>query len=139
MEHFKIPTRKEIEGFIKKTEQSLSRLKMPSRKEFDDLLKRVEALEKAVKGQKKTARSAAGRAKKTRPATRKKAPSRVKPQATDSDKVLQIIRRYPSGVDVAKLKARTGLEDKKVRDIIFRLNKTGKIKRAGRGIYTAKA
>jgi predicted Rossmann fold nucleotide-binding protein DprA/Smf involved in DNA uptake len=138
MDLFRIPTRKELEGIIKKTEQSLSRLKMPTRAEFDRLVKRVEALEKAVKGKKKAAKAGGGRAKKAKATTREKAPSRRRPQATDSDKVLQIIRRHSAGVDVARLKARTGFQDKKLRDIIFRLNKTGKIKRVGRGLYAAK-
>jgi hypothetical protein len=38
-------------------------------------------------------------------------------------------------VDVPTLKTKTGFEDKKVRNIIFRASKEGKIKKVGRGIY----
>ena len=137
MDHFRLPTRKDIEGFIKKTEQSLAGLKLPTRTEFNDLLKRVEALEKAVKGRKYTTKQTAGRATKAKAAAKKRPASRGKPQGTDSDKVLQIIREYRAGSDVNTLKARTGFGDKKLRNIVFRLNKDGKIKRTGRGIYKA--
>jgi predicted Rossmann fold nucleotide-binding protein DprA/Smf involved in DNA uptake len=137
MEFFRIPTRKEVESFVKKTEQSLSRLKFPTRSEFDDLVKRVEGLEKIVKGKKTTAKGV--RAKKTKASTRKRTPAGRKTQTTDSDKILQIIKRHPAGIDVPRLKTRTGFQDKKIRDIIFRLNKKGNIKRVGRGLYAAKA
>ena len=35
------------------------------------------------------------------------------------------------------LKKKTGFDDKKLRNIVFRLHKLGKIKRVGRGKYTA--
>ena len=35
------------------------------------------------------------------------------------------------------IQAKTGFGDKKIRNIIFRLNKIGKIKRKSRGIYIA--
>jgi hypothetical protein len=38
-------------------------------------------------------------------------------------------------VDVPKLKAKTGFDDKKVRNIVFRASKEGKIKKVGRGTY----
>ena len=139
MDHFKIPMRKEIEGFIKKTEQSLAGLKLPTRKEFNDLIKRVEALEKAVKGRKRPATKTARHAKKAQAAGKKRPASRVKPQVTDSDKVLKVLRQYRAGADVGTLKARTGFEDKKIRNIIFKLNKKGKVKRTSRGVYKAKA
>ena len=39
------------------------------------------------------------------------------------------------GVDVTTLKEKTGFDDKKVRNIVFRASKQGKIKKTGRGIY----
>lgn len=131
------PTKKEIDRLIRKTEHSLSSLKMPTKAEFDRLTQRVEALEKALKvgkGAKKVARSQkAGKMA----ATKKKRVAGAKAQVTSSEKVLQAIRRYRTGVDVATLKTQTGLEDKKLRDVIFRLSKQGKIKRTGRGVYRA--
>ena len=72
--------------------------------------------------------------KKTAPAKKTVAkPKRLKMTATD--KVLGIIRRSKKGVNVSTIKTRTGFDDKKVRNIIFRTTKEGKIKKVGRGIY----
>jgi hypothetical protein len=54
---------------------------------------------------------------------------------TAADLVLDVIGRYPNGVGIAEIKLQTGLGDKKLRNILFRLNKTAKIQRKGRGIY----
>jgi hypothetical protein len=127
-----VPTKKEIDRLMKKTEQSLSSLKVPTRAEFDKLTKRVDALEKALKA-KKAAKKVTKPAKKV--AAKKKGGAKVKRQITNSEKVLRVIKRNPDGVDVATLKERTKLDDKKIRDTVFRLSKQGKIKRAGRGVY----
>lgn len=135
IDHFKIPAKKEIDKFIKKAEQSLTALKVPTKASFDQLTKRVEALEKAIKANTRATKVATRTKAGRKAATRKKRVSRAKPQLTDSERLLRVMRRYRAGVDVATLKARTGFEDKKIRNIIFRLSKKGKIKRTSRGIY----
>ena len=57
------------------------------------------------------------------------------PAETASDRVLEIVRRYKDGVGFSEIQLQTGYGAKKLRNIIFRLNKTGKIKRKSRGIY----
>lgn len=57
------------------------------------------------------------------------------PSLTASDHVLEIVRRYQNGVGFAEIKLQTGYGAKKLRNIIFRLNKMGKIRRKSRGIY----
>jgi predicted transcriptional regulator of viral defense system len=52
-----------------------------------------------------------------------------------SDTVLDIVKRYNKGIGFAEIQAKTGFEEKKLRNIIFRLNKMGKISRKSRGIY----
>lgn len=136
-DRIKVPTKKEIDKLIKKTEKSLLSLKMPTRSEFDRLTKRVQALEKALKPRKKATKVAARAKAGKKAATKKKRVSKAKPQMTSPEKVLRVMRKYRTGVDVATLKARTGLEDKKIRNVLFRLGKQGKIKRAGRGVYKA--
>ncbi|MCD6184630.1 MAG: hypothetical protein J7K84_02380 [Deltaproteobacteria bacterium] len=55
---------------------------------------------------------------------------------TASDVVVNVINKSDSdGIDFATLKDITGFEEKKLRNIIFRLNKTGKITRKSRGVY----
>ena len=60
---------------------------------------------------------------------------RRKTAMTAIDIVFDAIRRSKQGIDFAAIQAKTGFEEKKIRNIIFRLNKTGKIKRKSRGIY----
>jgi hypothetical protein len=91
--------------------------------------------EKKIKA-KPVAKKATTRVVKKRRAQSKKAagqPKRAKLTATD--KVLGIIQRSKKGVNVSTIKTRTGFDDKKVRNIIFRTSKEGKIKKVGRGIY----
>jgi hypothetical protein len=54
---------------------------------------------------------------------------------TASDAVLEVIRRHKDGVGLGDIQTQTGFGEKKLRNIIFRLNKTGKIQRKSRGIY----
>ncbi|MBW1650717.1 MAG: hypothetical protein JRJ44_08610 [Deltaproteobacteria bacterium] len=51
--------------------------------------------------------------------------------------VLNIIKQFKNGVSILQIKAETGLDDKKLRNIIYRLNKNNQIKRKTRGIYIA--
>ena len=53
------------------------------------------------------------------------------------DVVLDTIKRSKQGIGFAAIQAKTGFDEKKIRNIIFRLNKIGKIKRKSRGIYIA--
>jgi hypothetical protein len=101
-------------------------------------------MEKLLKAYEKPSRPKA--AKKVKPKTVKaKAKRRVvakktagrkkAQQVTATEQILKIVRRSRKGVDVPTLKSKTGFEDKKVRNIIFRASKEGKIKKVGRGIY----
>jgi DNA-binding transcriptional regulator PaaX len=51
--------------------------------------------------------------------------------------VLDTIKNSKEGIGFAQIQAKTGFDEKKIRNIIFRLNKKGKIKRKSRGIYIA--
>jgi hypothetical protein len=55
-----------------------------------------------------------------------------------SDHVLEIIRRYPEGVGLAQIQLESGFAEKKLRNILFRLYKMGKIARKSRGIYVGR-
>lgn len=58
---------------------------------------------------------------------------------TDTDKVVKIImRRKKNGIDVPTLSQRTGFNAQKIRNIVSRELKNGKIKRVGRGLYCSK-
>jgi uncharacterized Zn finger protein len=51
--------------------------------------------------------------------------------------VLAMIQSHPEGIAVSALKAQSGVEEKQLRNIVFRLFNSGKIRRIGRGIYRA--
>lgn len=107
---------------------------IPTKQDIAKLVKTVERLEEAVKANRAAAkkRTRSGAAKS---AAKKKRARRGRAKMTATDKVLGIIKRSSKGVDISRLKERTGLEDKKVRNILFRLTKQGTIKRVGRGVY----
>ena len=62
---------------------------------------------------------------------------RRKSSMTAFETVFDIIKRSKQGLGFADIQARTGFPDKKIRNIIFRLHKIGKIKRLNRGTYVA--
>ncbi len=48
---------------------------------------------------------------------------------------MALIMRSKKGIDRATLRKNTGFEDKKIRNITYRLRKQGKIKRDLKGLY----
>ena len=98
------------------------------------------ALEKS--GLKKGPKPAAAKAcEKTQVKARAKTPAKKSPAEkktrglTDTAKVLAIIKRSKKGVDVATLRQKTGVDEKKIRNVIYKAFKEGIIKRTGRGLY----
>ncbi len=72
----------------------------------------------------------------TKPTKAPKAPVKKKAvRVTATDQVLKIINRSKNGVDTATLMKKTGFDQKKVRNILQRTYKQGKIKRVDKGIY----
>ena len=102
-------------------------------KELTKLVNQIEKLAAALgKAEKPKAKSV-----KTKPkakAVSKKAPAKGG-KKTDTDKVLAIINRSKKGVDTATLMKKTGFDQKKVRNILNRTYKQGKITRVAKGIY----
>ena len=106
---------------------------IPTRKDIDMLMAKMDRLELLIK-------SAAVSGKGRRTAGIKTARSKTstgKSAMTSSDTALEVIKRFRNGVGFAEIQARTGFADKKLRNIIFRLHKLGKIVRKSRGIYIA--
>ena len=114
------------------------------RKEFKAVEKKMEMLLKAVEKSGKAPKAAAKKAvtrKIVKAKTIKKAPAakvtakKTTLQATATEQILGIIKRFKKGIDVSTLKKKTGFDDKKIRNIVFRASKEGKIKKSGRGVY----
>jgi hypothetical protein len=104
---------------------------IPTRKDVDKLaakLDRIETLIKTSGMARKGRRVASGKAARDKASTGRSA-------MTSSDITLDVIKRFRKGVGFADIQARTGFGEKKLRNIIFRLHKMGKIVRKSRGIY----
>ncbi|MCK4388648.1 MAG: hypothetical protein KAV83_00230 [Desulfobacterales bacterium] len=105
------------------------------------LAKKTEKLMKGVDKLEKTQAKAGVKAKVRKGGVKKatvKEPAAKKGKAgTASEQVVKIIRRGKEGVDVPTLIKKSGFEDKKMRNIINRVLKQGKIRRVARGVYVA--
>ncbi|MGD8963036.1 MAG: hypothetical protein PVF29_08410 [Desulfobacterales bacterium] len=101
-------------------------------KKLEKLLKAYEKPQRPKAARKVKRRTVKAKARAT---AKKTAGSKRASQMTATEQILKIVRRSRKGVDVPTLKAKTGFQDKKVRNIIFRASKEGKIKKVGRGIY----
>jgi hypothetical protein len=108
MQHYNIPTKKDVEKLIVK-------------------LERLESIisEASLNAGPKTSGSM------VKP---KFYPGR--PGMTASDQVLEVIKAAKGGAGFSDIQNKTGFKEKKIRNIVFRLNKLQKIRRINRGVYT---
>jgi hypothetical protein len=104
--------------------------------------KDLQALNRDIKAlEKKMAKLIAAAEKSEKTTTTKRAPAKKAPtrkttaQPTATDQMLNIIKRSKKGVNTATLMTKTGFNQKKVRNILQRTYKQGKIKRVEKGIY----
>jgi hypothetical protein len=104
---------------------------IPTRKDVDRLLAKMERLESLVMDTvMKSNIGARGGSSSL--------PGGPKPGMNASDMVLEVIRESGgAGAGFVEIQDKTGFGEKKIRNIVFRLNKLGKIKRKSRGIYVA--
>ena len=121
-------------GILKRDLQAVKKDIVALQKKMEKLLNAYGKPQKpkaAKKPKRKVVKSKTKRSVKVRKTTlREKAPT-----ITATEQILKIVRRSRKGVDVPMLKAKTGFDDKKVRNIVFRASKEGKIKKVGRGTY----
>jgi hypothetical protein len=94
-------------------------------KDLEEMSRKIQKLTTSITKEK-------GRAQKAsmpKPA----APGTGKKSGTQT--VLDMIKKSKTGIDAGTLIKKTGFEDKKIRNIIFKAWKEGKIERVGRGVY----
>jgi hypothetical protein len=103
---------------------------IPTKKDVDGLVARLDRIEKMVK-------SLSNHAADHRGSGQTAKLGRGRTEMTAFEQVLQVIKDYKQGVGVAEIGQRTGFDNKKIRNIIFRLNKKKLIKRKSRGVYIA--
>ncbi|WP_373500604.1 hypothetical protein [Desulfococcus sp.] len=95
---------------------------IPTKKDVDRLMARIDRLEQLIKQDIENSR------------VRRPQPKSGSSQAA-SDAVLSVIEDFKDGVNFAKIQDITGFEEKKLRNIIYRLHRIGKIERINRGTY----
>jgi predicted Rossmann fold nucleotide-binding protein DprA/Smf involved in DNA uptake len=111
------------------------------KKDIKELQKKMENLIVAAGKSDKPKIVKKSKAKPARLKTTTKVPAKKAPakkgaaKVTATDQVLEIINRSKKEVNAAALMKKTGFDLKKVRNILHRSYKKGKIKRAGKGIY----
>jgi len=96
--------------------------KIPTKRDIDRIESRLDRLEKLIRGMSPHARRSVSKGDDLAPKS-----------ATDT--VLEFIKRKQDGVGFPEIQAHTGYNDKKLRNIIFRLHQVNKIKRVSRGSY----
>ena len=121
--------RKKAVSFDAMVKFFMSTYDIPTKKDINKLMDKLDRIEKLI-------RTSEINGKKKRAITRNYAGGKV--HATASDEVFNVIKRFNSGAGFPEIQDRTGFGDKKIRNILFRLNKLGKIRRKSRGIYIAK-
>lgn len=106
------------EGLIKTL---LQRLDMPTKEDINHLHARLDTLEHLIQ--------------QKQPGTKRQPRKKTSRRKSASAIALEIIAGYPDGVDFKTIMDATGFEDKKLRNIIYRLDSLGKIQRVRRGTY----
>ena len=94
------------------------------------VLRRKKSLMSASK--KAKARSATGKPGAKTP------PKKASPKTRDRslfDTVVGIIKRSRKGITAAGIREKTGLDDKQIRNIVYKAKKQGRIKNLKRGVY----
>ena len=100
---------------------------IPSKKDVDKLLAKIERLENLLK------ESAAS----TQRSGKSILPTSPKTKMTATETVMQVIKESEEPISFSQIKEKTGFGEKKLRNIIFRMGKMGKILTVSRGVYTA--
>ena len=134
----KVPASKKYLELTKEENKMTQKLKKDLQtvnKELNALVKKTESLLKAFdKLEKpKAAKKPKAKAVKTKPV--KKIVVKKAAPVTAADTVLAIIKRSKKGVNSETLMKKTGYNQKKISNLVFKLRKQGKIKSVGKGVY----
>ena len=137
---------KEIEKILKTVSDGL---KLASQGILS-LAEKVNEAAKAMGTTEKSVAKATAAAWKTKPKTKTKTSKKGKTgvktirtkkvagvqSKTAIDTIFDIIKKSNTSINTAALRGKTGFESKKISNVLFKLKKQGKIKSAGKGLYT---
>ena len=118
---------------LKKDLQAINKELKALAKKTESLLKAVDKLDKPKAAKKPKSKPSKAKAPMKAP-VKKAAVKKVAP-VTAVDTVLAIIKRYKKGVNTETLVKKTGYNQKKISNLVYKLRKQGKIKSPEKGIY----
>ena len=105
---------------------------MKIQKELTKISKELEKMSRRIK--KLTASIPKGKSKAPK-ASMFKPVAASKGKKSGTQTVLDMIKKSKAGIAAGALIKKTGYEDKKIRNILFKAWKDGRIERVGRGVY----
>jgi len=111
---------------MKSKEQRMKDLKKTLEKLASDLNKVAEQVEKLVDKME---------AKPVKKMAAKKVSKKTATQPTAADTVYKVIARYKKGANMAAIKQKTGYDNKKINNLVYKLKKQGTIKNEAKGVY----
>jgi hypothetical protein len=101
---------------------------IPTRRDVEKILLRLERFENLIRTHLDTMQAAAKDGDRSKSI-------RKKSSMTATDLVMEVVTQNKQGVTFNKIQSSTGFDAKKIRNIIYRMDKLGKITRKSRGIY----
>ena len=119
---------------LKKDLQTVSKALKSLTLTVERMKKRVERIEKQSIAKTKAVKIAAAPKSIRKPVTPKSV-RKGKAEKTAYATFLGIVNKSKKGVSVKQLQAKTGFDDKKIRNLVFKATKQGAIKSVGRGVY----
>ena len=118
---------------LKKNLQSLNKDLKSLAKKADAMIVALDKLEKSKAVKKPQPKSVKRKPAKKAPA--KKVAAKKTGPATAADTALAIINRSKKGVNTETLMKKTGFNQKKIANLIYKFKKQGSIKTVGKGVY----
>jgi len=127
---------KNLKSLTTKTERMAKRLEKLEKTQAGKKLKKTAAKKRVAK--KRVAKKRVPKKKVAKKRVVKKKVAKKAVRVTAIDTVMGIIKSSRKGVDATTLREKTGFEGRKIRDLIYRLNKQGRITSTRKGFYVKK-
>jgi predicted Rossmann fold nucleotide-binding protein DprA/Smf involved in DNA uptake len=117
---------------INSKEQKMKDLKKSLEKVASELNKAAKQVEKLAD---KLGAQTVAKAKPVKKTVAKKLSKKTAKQPAAADTVYNVIARPKNGANMAAIKQKTGYDNKKIHNLVYKLKKQGKIKSETKGVY----
>jgi hypothetical protein len=109
----------------------IQKYKIPTRKDVDKLNRKLDNIERLLKELTKYSQIT----RTTKKMASVKSSNSLRARKTATNAVIDIIKKVNREISFNEIRMKSGFDDKKVRNIIFRMHKLGRIERVKRGVY----